>query len=205
MSLFRSLFGPSKKEIWAQIAEDIGGEYKEEGFWKKSFVNYNHGDWEIILDTFQRSHGKSSHTYTRMRAPFANKDGLYFKIYREGFFTSVGKFFGMQDIEIGDDFFDKNFVIKGNNELQIARLLIDDDLKALIELQPKIHFSIRDDEGFFKKNYVGGVDELYFECLGTIKDVERLKDLFDLFALTLERLVHIDSAYPHDPTLKFVE
>ena len=204
MSFFRSLFGPSKNEIWSQIANDIGGKYEEGEFWERSYINYQHANWEIVLDTFTRSHGKTRHTYTRMRAPFANKDGLYFKIYREGFFSGVGKFFGMQDIEIGDSFFDDNFIIKGNDEYQISRLLEDNNLKALIELNLQIHFSIRDDQGFFSKKYPEGVEELYFECLGTIKDPNRLKDLFDLFALTLERLVHIDSAYPDDPTLNFV-
>jgi hypothetical protein len=56
-----------------------------------------------------------------MRAPFVNKDGLYFKIYRKGIFSSIGRFFGMQDLEIGDSFFDGNFIIKGNNPKQIKR------------------------------------------------------------------------------------
>ena len=139
-----------------------------------------------------------------MRAPFVNRDSLYFKIYRAGFFSNVGKYFGMQDIEIGDEYFDKDFVIKGNDQLQIARLLADDDIKALIERHPKIHFEIRDDEGIFTKKYSEGVDELYFQCVGVLKDEARIKDLFDLFTYTLEQLVDIDSAYAHDPNGRFV-
>ena len=201
MSLFRSLF--VREDIWKQIAEDIGGEFIDGGFWEQGHVSYYHEEWEIILDSFERGH--PDQTYTRMRAPFINKDGLYFKIYKQDFFDTVAKFFGMQDIEIGDDFFDKNFVIKGNNTRQIIRLFKDENLRALVERQPNILFSIRDDEGYFKRNYIGGIDELYFEFQGKITDVEQLKSLFDLFAVTLERLVHIDSAYPTDPTLKFVE
>lgn len=50
----------------------------------------------------------------------------------------------------------------------------------------------------------GGVDELYFECVGVIKDTALLEALFVLFSLTLERLVQMDSAYANDPmvTLK---
>ena len=47
-----------------------------------------------------------------------------------------------------------------------------------------------------------GVDELYFECAGVIKETEILKDLFELFCLILERLVQIDSAYEDDPNVK---
>lgn len=204
MSLFRTLFGPSKKEIWSQIAYDIGGRYKDGGFWNRDYIQYQYGEWEIVLDTYKRSNGKSSTTFTRMRAPFANRDGLYFKIYREGFFSGVSRFFGMQDIVIGDEFFDNDFIIKGNSEEQIVRMLAGDEIKALIEQQPRVHFEIRDDEGIFRNGYPEGVDELYFQCIGTLKDEEQIKYLFDLFAFTLERLVDIDSAYPDNPNIKIV-
>ena len=82
--------------------------------------------------------------------------------------------------------------------------MADDDIKALIERHPKIHFEIRDDEGIFTIKYSEGVDELYFQCVGVLKDEARIKDLFDLFTYTLEQLVDIDSAYAHDPNGRFV-
>ena len=204
MSKRRSIFGPSKDEIWKQIATDIEGEFIEGGFWGKDVIIYKHGEWQILLDTYVVSTGTSSHTVTRMRAPFVNKDDLYFQISREGFFSSIGKFFGMQDIEIGDPFFDKQFVIKGNNPEKIKLLLADDRIKELCQLQPRIHLRIKDDEGWFGTDFPEGVDELYFECIGVIKETERLKALFGLFCLVLQRLVQIDSAYEDDPqvTLK---
>jgi len=200
MGLFSSLFGPSKKEIWSQIAYDIGGRYKDGGFWSRDHISYYHDEWEIVLDTYKRKQGNHSQTYTRMRAPFANRDGLYFKIYRKGFFSGVSKFFGMQDIEIGDEYFDKDFIIKGNSDYQIRKLLEGDDMKGLIERQHQVHFEIRDDEGIFRQTFPDGVDQLYFQSRGVMKDEEQIRDLFDLFSLTLERLVEIDSAYPDGPT-----
>ena len=204
MSKRKSIFGSSKDEIWTQIAADIGGEFIEGGFWGTDVLIYKHGEWQILLDTYVVSTGTSSHTVTRMRAPFINKDGLYFKISREGFFSSIGKFFGIQDIEIGDPFFDKQFVIKGNNPEKIKLLLADGRIKELCQSQPRIHLSIKDDEGWFGTDFPEGVDELYFECVGVIKETERLKALFGLFCLVLQRLVQIDSAYEDDPqvTLK---
>ena len=195
----KSIFGPSKDEIWTQIATDIGGEFIEGGFWGKDVVLYKHGEWQILLDTYVVSTGKSSHSVTRMRAPFINKDDLYFKISREGFFSSIGKFFGMQDIEIGDPFFDEQFVIKGNNPEKIKLLLADDRIKELCQTQPRIQLSIKDDEGWFGTDFPEGVDELYFECVGVIKERALLKALFGLFCLILQRLVQIDSAYEDDP------
>lgn len=32
MSFFKGLFGPSRDEIWQQVAEDMGGEFLKGGF-----------------------------------------------------------------------------------------------------------------------------------------------------------------------------
>ncbi len=199
MGILRSIFGPSKDEIWSQISKDIGGRYEDGGFWGRDVLRYQSGEWEITLDIYTVSSGDSSTTYTRMRAPFVNRDGLYFKICREGFFASIGKFFGMQDILIGDPYFDDNFIIKGNDENRIRLLLNVPGLKQLIQAQPDISFQIRDDEGWFGTHFPEGVDQLYFQCYGVVKDEKRIKNLFDLFSITLETLVQIDSAYENDP------
>ena len=197
----RSIFGPSKDDIWNQIATDIGGEFIEGGFWGKDVLVYKRGEWQILLDTYTVSTGQSSHTCTRMRAPFVNKDSLYFRISRKGFFSSIGKLFGMQDIEIGDSFFDEQFIIKGNDPEKIKLLFADDSIKELCQRQPRIHLRIKDDEGRFGPDFPEGVDELYFECIGVIKETTLLKSLFALFCVILERLVQIDSAYEDDPEI----
>jgi hypothetical protein len=43
------------------------------------------------------------------------------------------------------------------------------------------------------------VDELHFQVVGVIKDVDRLKSLFDLFAAVLDQLCRIGSAYKQEP------
>ena len=200
MGILKSIFGPSKNEIWSQIAADMGEEFIEGGFLKGSpALVYKHGEWQIRLDTYTKDSGNSSTTYTRVRAPFINKDELYFKIYREGFFSDMGKFLGMQDIKTGDPFFDEQFIIKSNNRKKLKLFLADPKMKELIQGQPKIHLEIRDDEGWFGADFPEGVDELYFECVGVIEETERLKSLFDLFSVSLMRLVQIDSAYEDDP------
>ena len=57
IEILRSIFGPSKRRIWSQVAKDIGGEYDREGFWIKGALKYKHGDWEIELDTHTASYG----------------------------------------------------------------------------------------------------------------------------------------------------
>ena len=114
-------------------------------------------------------------------------------------FTPLGKLFGMQDVEVGYPAFDDAFVIQGNSTVRLCQLFRNPRLRALIEAQPSIRFFVRNDEGFFRKTFPQGVDQLCFEVPGVIKDIDRLKLLYDLFAETLHTLCHIGSAYDDDP------
>jgi hypothetical protein len=201
MSLLRTIFGPSKKEVWQQLCKEIKADYVDGGFWNRDKVRAKYKEWTITLDTYTVSTGKSSTTYTRLRAPFVNADGFHFEIYRKSIFTGIAKFLGAQDIEIGHKFFDEEFVIKGNDSARVIRFFGNPRIRELIQQQPEIHLVVKDDEGWFGAEFPEGVDELYFSTLGVIKDVERLKALYELFAESLNQLCHMGSAYEDDPGL----
>jgi len=42
--------------------------------------------------------------------------GLKLSVYKEGFFSSLGKALGTQDIQVGDPLFDDLFMVKSNDE-----------------------------------------------------------------------------------------
>jgi hypothetical protein len=197
----RGVFGPSKKEVWRQLSDQIGGRFIDGGLWKGDKVEATHGEWTVTLDTYVVSTGKSAVVFTRMRAPYVNPNGFRFTIYRRGFFSDIGKRFGMQDIEIGDQAFDDDFIVKSSDESQVRSLLSDVKLRELIMAQPKIELTVKDDEGWFGAKFPEGVDELYFHVVGVIKDLDRLKRLYDLFAETLDQLCRIGSAYEGSPNV----
>lgn len=202
MGLLRQVFGPSKEEIWSQLSREIGAEYDEGGMFKAGKVVVSHREWEITLDTYTVSTGKSHVTYTRMRAPYVNRDGFRFNIYRKSVFSWLGRLFGVKDVEVGDAFFDDQFIIQGEPEHLVRSLLTNAKIRQLIQEQKDIHFEIKDDEGLFRKSFPEGVDMLYFQVVGVIKDKDRLKSLFDLFALVLDQLCRLGSAYETDPNVK---
>lgn len=202
MGLLRQVFGPSKEEIWSQLSREIGAEYDEGGMFKAGKVVVSHREWEITLDTYTVSTGKSHITYTRMRAPYVNRDGFRFNIYRKSVFSWLGRLFGVKDVEVGDAFFDDQFIIQGEPEHLVRSLLTNAKIRQLIQEQKDIHFEIKDDEGLFRKSFPEGVDMLYFQVVGVIKDKDRLKSLFDLFALVLDQLCRLGSAYETDPNVK---
>lgn len=202
MGLLREVFGPSKEEIWSQLSREIGADFDEGGLFKTGKMVLSHRQWEITLDTYTVHTGKSTIIYTRMRVPYINRDGFRFNIHRRNIFSGIGKLFGVQDIELGDAFFDDQFIIQGEPEHLVRSLLTNGMIRQLIQIQPNIHFQVKDDEGWFKKSFPEGVDELYFQVPGIIKDRERLKNLFDLFALVLDELCRLGSAYETGPNVK---
>jgi hypothetical protein len=141
-------------------------------------------------------------TFTRMRAPYVNRDGFRFKISRKSVFSGLGKMFGMQDVEIGDPAFDEAFVIQGNDEAKLKALFANEKIRQLLSAQPEVSFEVKDDEGWFGAQFSEGVDELVFQVGSDGKDKERLKTLFDLFAEVLNHLCVIGSAYERDPQVK---
>ncbi len=99
-------FGPGKDEVWRRLSQEIGAEFVEGGMWKGNKVQAHVGPWTVTLDTFTESSTDHSVHYTRMRAPYVNAEGFRFTIYCKGVFSTLGKFLGMQDIEVGDPEFD---------------------------------------------------------------------------------------------------
>jgi hypothetical protein len=106
---------------------------------------------------------------------------------------------GMQDVEVGHAKFDDGFIIQGNDDKKLRALFGNARIRELIESQSTIGLSVRGDQGWFARTFPEGVDELYFQVSCVIKDVDRLKALFDLFSVTLDHLCQIGSAYEKNP------
>jgi hypothetical protein len=199
MNTLRKLFGPSKEEIWRQLCSELGAEYVQGGAWKKDKVQATHDGWTITLDTYVVSTGKTVMHFTRLRAPYVNPDHFRFTIYRRGLFSEIAKRLGMQDVVVGHEDFDRDFIIKGTDEKKLHALFDNPKLRDLMAAQPEIHLTVKDNDGYRGGEFPADTDELYFHVLGTIKDVERLKLLFELFAETLDQLCQIGSAYENKP------
>ncbi|MCC6669589.1 MAG: DUF3137 domain-containing protein [Planctomycetes bacterium] len=180
------LSGPSREEIWRKLAAELGAEYVAGGFWKRDRVEASHEGWTITLDTYFSAAAKCD--YTRMRAPFHNRRGFHFTVYRRGMFSDIAKWLGMQDVAVGHEEFDREFIIKGNDQHKLRHLFANPRLRELIAAQKQIHLRIH------PAKVAGQTDELCFHVAGVIKDLARLRLLFDLFAETLDTLGAIGAA-----------
>lgn len=197
----RSWFGPRKKEVWQELSREIGGNYVESSFLKGDKVVAKAKDWTVTLDIYTVSTGKTHHHYTRFRAPYVNRDGFRFNVYRKSIFSGLGKLLGMQDVDIGAPEFDDDFVVKGNDESKLRSLFADPGLRTRFTRKPSPHVEVKDDDGWFGRDFPEGVDELVLTVDGIVKDVDRLKELYDLFAAILDKLCEMGSAYDRAPTM----
>ena len=202
--LLRELFGTSREDIWRQLAAETGASFVEGGFWKGAKVEASHGEWVITLENV--AYGKQ--TATRLRAPYVNPDGFRFRVYRKGIFSELGKMLGMQDVEVGQPDFDRDFVIQGTDEGKLRRLFANARIRELIAAQPQIHFTVKEAPGIFTRDLFAEVQPENVNALefltgsvikDKIKDKERLRLLFDLFAETLDELCRMGSAYKVAP------
>jgi hypothetical protein len=190
--VFRSLFGPSQEEIWASLRAQIDAELVDGGFWRGDRLRMQAGDWTVTLDEYtQMVPAGKVHVHvphTRMRAPFPNPTGFRFSIHRASVFSYLGKLMGMQDIDVGYPEFDEDFVIKSNDESTVRSLCDSVRLRELVTAQPKFQLCVQDDEGWFGTKYPPDIDVLVFDVAERIRDTDRLKGIYDVFAETLAKL-----------------
>jgi hypothetical protein len=195
-------FGRHKREIWEQLCERVDADFFQGKWNKPDRIEAYHGPWMITIDTYSTD----KQVYTRMRAPYINRDDFQFRVFRSGVIARWATKIGLQDIEVGYEDFDHDFVIQGNDEKKLKMMFANPHIRKLISYQPTIELKINPEAGLFQKpKFPDGVNELYYQKLGVIKDVNHLHDLFDLFAITLDHLCQIGSAYEDDPDFFYYE
>ncbi|PKN53998.1 MAG: hypothetical protein CVU56_28845 [Deltaproteobacteria bacterium HGW-Deltaproteobacteria-14] len=108
--------GSHQSQAWIQAMTALarqheGLEVVRGGVFKSASVTGTVDDVPVTVDTFTRSHGKSSTTYSRVAVEIELPAAL--RVGREGFGTSLTKVFMGDDIEVGDHDFDAALTLRG--------------------------------------------------------------------------------------------
>ena len=125
--------------------------------------------------------GKNQRTYTAFKIKTTNRYSYSFRLYKEGFFSKIGKGLGMQDIQIEDEEFDKNYIIKSNDDY-FMKTLLEDALKShFLQLYDKMKgefngdpLDVTDDaaSGWQSLAAVHGLKSLEMSFSGPLKNLE---------------------------------
>lgn len=162
------------RDQWEQAANDLGL-YFESSLFSSAKITGRYNSSPVEVYKVSRGGKNNSKTYTVFEAGLPPEAPDDLVLAEEGFFAGVGKFMGMQDIEIGDPIFDSNFVIKGKNPAAVKRFLqqekVTDDILELYNKYPD-HFEVRD--GAVKIEVYGAAPS--FEIEMALDDLTRCFD-----------------------------
>lgn len=91
-------------------------------------------DRPFSLELYRTGSGKNKRYYTEINFELENKYEYTLTLYKERIWSKIGKLVGMQDIEIGDDPFDKSFIIKSNDDYFATEVLKNQKTKDFFKM-----------------------------------------------------------------------
>jgi len=193
------LFESRREDVWRELARQVGGWYAEGNHWRAEKVEARVKEWTITLDLHRVGLGSNPRIYTRLRAAYADAGDFRFQVHRAGVFSWLGKWLGVQDVVVGHEPFDSDFVIQANDERRVRELLGNARIRELIERQPRLYFGAQPGPAWGEPALPAGVSELRFHVEHAIVELDRLRGLYDLFAETLDELCRQRSARSQNP------
>lgn len=188
----------SKKELLQGFHESVGGEYDEGKLGHGPYLVFPYKNWEIVLDYHTVHAGNSNVTYTRVRTAYKVHMPLEMTVKKEGIGFKIGKAFGAKDIEIGDEIFDDAYVIKGNDEFVISRLLNFFEIKSRINFKSSFMLKIKNKSSMGLKCLEGESGIIFYKT-GRLKHDIEIINLIELFKFILDELVELNVALEDQP------
>jgi hypothetical protein len=188
---------------WDTAAERLGLVHDAGTLFKGRTLQGAVDDTRVEVDVYTESHGKSSTTYTRYRAYYPEPLGLGLELKPEGFFSGVAKFFGAQDLEVGDGEFDREVVVKGREGESIVAFLTPSRRVSVLRLFQVLPDSLIDDHGVRAQRK--GTETDPARLAGTLRRVLNLANLLTASesAVPLDRAIEarrrgrLDEALQH--------
>ena len=151
-------------------------------------------------------YSSKNNSYTRVLAPYIATREFKFDIHHKNILSALGKIFGAQDIEIGDPYFDREYIVKSNDEGLILSLLGNRKIIELIQkLQPPMQFFLfsKKVKKLYGMKFPPQTWEIYFQQSGVITEIERMKLIIEIFKEILMQLYKIGIAEKQSPYENF--
>jgi hypothetical protein len=177
-------------DVWKQFALDVGGRHIEGAFGSQEEVHFGAYGYDAVLeaDVMMVMVGKVLVPVltTRFVAELPAVPEYRFSMSAAGFGSAIARWFGAQDIPVGDAIFDEAVVLKGVDPTFVQHLFADAALRALCLKSAAADLQRRDDKQFWS-DPTPGKDPLSLSVPGFVDDPEALRGHFDLFCAMLAR------------------
>jgi hypothetical protein len=165
-------------EGWGSLAQRTGLTLEEVGP-STPFGRFGtpevRGDFEgraVKLWTYTVRHGRSSTRYTTMQMSLKNPSNYKLSIRRQTGLDGIGKALGMQDIEIGDAEFDREFVIKSTPET-VAKALFGGGsmVREAVRRVPRGGIEINGATMIYKQTNLLTDSEALYNILNSLREI----------------------------------
>lgn len=125
----------SLNQAWGTVADQLGLSLTRAAWNKSPQLEGEVSGFPVKVDFHKRGSGNAKSVWTRFKlgVPFL-PGGLELK--REGFLSGISRVFGVHDIEVGDEVFDSQVLVKGHNKGAILDFLTPDrraDIRRFLE------------------------------------------------------------------------
>lgn len=133
MATMKQITGNTSDEIWQQVSTDLsGGEVYE---YSASLLQGGK-EVELLIDIDLGGGFESGSAYVSFTAPISAEQEFRFALHHRDWIDTAGKFFGMEDVEIGYPEFDDAMIIKTDDRDKTRRIFADAKVReALLSLQ----------------------------------------------------------------------
>ncbi len=105
-------------DVYQRVARNHEGRCIAGGLFGRPSIRFTRRGVRVLLDIYSTG-GENRKLYTQLHLGLPEKE-LRMEVFPAGFGTALGKFMGTQDIVIGSPGFDRDYVIRGNNEQRIT-------------------------------------------------------------------------------------
>ncbi|MEW6669080.1 MAG: hypothetical protein AB1512_28045 [Thermodesulfobacteriota bacterium] len=180
-------FEDHREEVWAQLSKELGGKFVNVEGWARDRVQAQYENWHVTLDFDLHAGYRSESIHTRFRAPVP-RSAFQLRVFHQELIYTVAHVFGMQDIRVGDEAFDRMFVVQTTDEAKAGRLFQDPGLRRMMLKEPDLEITLEIPSGMSSFEDGEGCDELSIQVPGMVEDASRLRSLFNVFAHLLHEL-----------------
>jgi hypothetical protein len=150
----------AKLALWQHAASARGLRYRAPNLLQAPAMEGLVNGSRVHVDTFQRSTGKSSVTYTRWRIEVPSLLLGDLRVDRESVGTSLRKALGGQDVQVGDLALDRAFRFRGADPAAVGATCRDPAVRHALLLAGELgaSFELRDGQIVFSRRGLAGED-----------------------------------------------
>ncbi|RMH40653.1 MAG: hypothetical protein D6689_13115 [Deltaproteobacteria bacterium] len=181
-----------KLAMWQQVAARRGATFALRRTLLVSHspsIRERRGSVDVLLEMASRrtwsttSSSDDTRPYLRCRAPYPIAAGPRFKVTPDGFFASIGKALGMQDVVLGNDAaFDDKFVVKTDDPARTRIAWTARAMQRLVTALPRASVVSDGREVVLTVDDYGNTPAVLEACLDVVGDIVT-SDVFGIGAL----------------------